>query len=209
MGAVWSGCKRRLLESVHRRLGRQVFYFEQLPKLGTERCRPGRPVGPNGLLFGQPKHGRRYPDFRRRQGGCRAGGRRAGFCRPLGDRGRVCRPRWNVYKRDQASGQWSRNNGGSWEAMNSPAPGGGQGSRNGQFQAERQAPGTQTPSSPAGNREAIQNDLNRDASARNQGNFEARRSEEARKGSGWTSGGWTGPRSSGWSTRSPSFGRRR
>jgi hypothetical protein len=79
----------------------------------------------------------------------------------------------NVYKRDQSSGQWYKNNGGAWENVN---------------------------------RDAAPGNLNRDASARNWGNYNTQRSESARKSSGWSSGGFTGQRTSGWAARSPGFG---
>lgn len=118
----------------------------------------------------------------------------------------------NVYKRDQASGQWYKNNGGSWETVNRPTPVQGQESRVGQSQVERPSLGAQSSQGAAASRE-VQNGLNRDAAARSYGNYDAQRSEAARissnKSNGWSSGGWTGQRSSGWSARSPSFGRRR
>jgi hypothetical protein len=90
----------------------------------------------------------------------------------------------NVYKRDQA-GNWYRNNGGSWDDVSRPTR-----SADGSLRAE-----------------TLQG-LNRDASARNRGNFNAARDQSARQGSGWTSGGFVGNRSSGWAIRSPGFGRR-
>jgi hypothetical protein len=114
----------------------------------------------------------------------------------------------NVYKRDQASGQWYKNNGGSWETVNRPTPAPGQEPRAGQSQADRASSGTQASQGAAANRE-IQNRLNRDAAARSSGNYNAQRSQAAQKNSGWSSGGFTGQRSSGWATRSPGFGRRR
>ena len=96
----------------------------------------------------------------------------------------------NVYKRDQ-SGNWYRNNGGSWDPVSRPTSN----------QPDIARSGAQ------GNRETIQS-LNRDAAARSRGNLVTQRAESARKSSGWTSGGWVGHRSSGFAIRSPGFGRR-
>ncbi|HEY1342318.1 MAG TPA: hypothetical protein VGF59_32645 [Bryobacteraceae bacterium] len=98
----------------------------------------------------------------------------------------------NVYKRDQ-SGQWYKNNNGSWDPMSRPSQGAGQEGRAGQ----------------GFNRDSVQNGLNRDASARNWGNYNTQRTESAQRSRSWSSGGWTGNRSSGWSMRSGGFGRRR
>lgn len=92
----------------------------------------------------------------------------------------------NVYKRDQA-GNWYRNNGGVWDSVSRPTSS-GKG-----FQA----------ASP----ETLQS-LNRDAAARNRGNYNAQRYESARQGGGWTGGGFVANRSSGIAIRSPGFGRR-
>ena len=94
----------------------------------------------------------------------------------------------NVYKRDRA-GDWYRNNGGAWDSVSRPTP-----SAKG-FQASATSP------------ETLQG-LNRDAAARSRGNYNAQRYESARQGSGWSSGGFVGNRSSGWAIRSPGFGRR-
>jgi hypothetical protein len=91
----------------------------------------------------------------------------------------------NVYRRD-TSGQWYRNSGGSWDSVNRPGAGN------------------------AGNSAAMQS-LNRDAAARNWGNYNTQRSNAARQsggGGGWSSGGFVGNRSSGVQMRSPGFGRR-
>ena len=114
----------------------------------------------------------------------------------------------NVYKRDQGSGEWYRNNGSAWESVDRPNSGERPNSRAGKFQSEAQRLGVQS-SGPAVNGDSVQNGLNRDASARREGNSHVQRSEQVRSNSGWTSGGWTGQRSSGWAARSPSFGRRR
>jgi hypothetical protein len=114
----------------------------------------------------------------------------------------------NVYKRDTSSGQWYKNSSGSWQAMNRPTSSNGQSSRIGQ-PAMGQAAITEGSPDSGAKRESIQSGLNRDASARAQGNYNAQRSQAARQSSGWSSGGWTAPRSTGWSVRSPGFGRRR
>ncbi len=95
----------------------------------------------------------------------------------------------NVYRRDQ-SGEWYRNNGRSWDNVDRPGQAGGLESR-------------------GANRESVQNGLNRDASARSRGNYNAQRSESTRRSNGWSSGGFQGQRSSGFAARSPSFGGRR
>jgi hypothetical protein len=104
----------------------------------------------------------------------------------------------NVYKRDQ-SGNWYRNSGsGSWESIDRQGAGAGQ--RN-----------AGNASGVAANREAVQG-LNRDAAARSWGDYNATRSAQARESGGgdrsWSSGGWVGNRSSGFSIRSGGFGRR-
>jgi len=100
-----------------------------------------------------------------------------------------------VYKRDQ-SGQWYKNNGGSWETVNRSVQAGGQSARPGATQS-------------ATSRESIPGGLSRDAAARSWGNYNTQRAESARKSSGWSSGGFMGQRSSGWTARSPGFGGRR
>ena len=85
----------------------------------------------------------------------------------------------NVYKRDQSSGQWYKNNGGSWDAVNRPGQNtgglGGSGARS----------------------ESLQG-LNRDASARQTGNYNAQRSQQTRSapsyggGGGFSRGGYGG-----------------
>jgi hypothetical protein len=84
----------------------------------------------------------------------------------------------NVYKRDQ-SGQWYQNSGGSWDAVSRPG-----------------APGSGTA------RESLQG-LDRDASARNRGNYNTQRSNAARQ----TGGGSSGSRGGGWSGRGGFGGR--
>lgn len=112
----------------------------------------------------------------------------------------------NVYKRDQASGQWYKNNGGSWDAANGPrqpgqlADAGDRGTLN-KDAGHSLNPGTQA----AG----IQRSLNRDAAARAQGNYNTRMAESARRNSARSAGSSTAPRSTGFSSRSRSFGRRR
>jgi hypothetical protein len=101
----------------------------------------------------------------------------------------------NVYKRDQSSGQWYRNEGGSWQSVDRPAP-----------TASRQQ---QRTSSAEG--------LNRDAAARQSGNYNTHRSEAARQSSRASGGSWSSGSSrsagrmggGGWSSRSGGFGRRR
>ncbi len=110
----------------------------------------------------------------------------------------------NVYKRDQ-SGQWYKNNGRSWESTNRPNPGSGQADAAGQFQSARLGGSRDT----AADRASVQSGLNHDASARISGNYNTKRSESARKSSGWNSAGFVGRGSSGWSARSPGFGGRR
>ena len=110
----------------------------------------------------------------------------------------------NVYKRD-SSGQWYRNDGGAWESMNRPTGSADRSAGSAQFQSVR--PGAAQGA--AATRESIQGGLNRDASARNWGNYEARRSQAARSGGGWSSGGFVNRGSSGWAVRSPGFGGRR
>lgn len=101
----------------------------------------------------------------------------------------------NVYKRDQ-SGQWSKNNGGSWESVNRPGTAGQ--NRAAQVDSARQNSGS--------NREAVQNNLNRDAGARSSGNYNAQRSEAARRSG---SSGYSGSRSGGFSSRPSGGGGRR
>lgn len=112
----------------------------------------------------------------------------------------------NVYKRDQSSGQWYKNNSGAWKATNGPRQPGQPAAPGQPATLNTRAEGSLNTGA---QREAIQRGLNRDASARAQGNYNAQRSESARRNSGWSSGGWTAPRSTGWSVRSPGFGRRR
>ena len=112
----------------------------------------------------------------------------------------------NVYKREQ-SGQWYRNDGGSWQPANRPAPA-NQGVRASELQSARSGAGSEGSLGTGANGQGVQGGLDRDASARNRGNYNTQRSESARKSSGWNSGGWTGARSSGWTVRSPGFGRR-
>lgn len=111
----------------------------------------------------------------------------------------------NVYKRDQ-SGQWYRNSGGSWESVNRPTPAANQEARAGGSQSA----GSRTEGSvgAGANRQAVQSGLERDASARSWGSYSAQRSESARQSSGWTGSPWIASRSSGWTVRSPGFGRR-
>jgi hypothetical protein len=111
----------------------------------------------------------------------------------------------NVYRRDQASGEWSKNNAGSWQPMNRAGSSNSQSAGIGQAGAEGQRAVAQRARPEA----SLQGGLNRDASARAQGNYGAQRSQAARQSSGWSSGGWTAPRSTGFSARSPGFGRRR
>ena len=74
----------------------------------------------------------------------------------------------NVYKRDSATGDWSRNNGsGGWESVNRPTP---NGTRSG---------------------ESVQG-LNRDAAARQSGNYNAQRSEATRQNRGSYGGSYGG-----------------
>ena len=115
----------------------------------------------------------------------------------------------SVYKRDQASGQWYKNNGGAWQSVNRPSPSGSTGERTGQSQSSRPSAGTQPSPFAGANRDPVQRDLNRDASARSWGNYNAQKSGTSLNSSGWTSGGFTGHQTSGWATRSPGFGRRR
>jgi hypothetical protein len=111
----------------------------------------------------------------------------------------------NVYRRDQSSGQWYKNNGGSWQPMNRPTSSNSQSAR-----IEQPGTGEQRAIPQGARPEAsLQGGLNRDASARAQGNYNAQRFQSARGSSGWSSGGWTAPRSTGFSVRSPGFGRRR
>jgi hypothetical protein len=95
----------------------------------------------------------------------------------------------NVYKRDQSSGQWYKNNGGTWESVNSPTPS-RQGDRSGQAQSTRQNAGSF-------NRESVQSGLNRDSSARGSGNYNTQRTQAAQRTSGNSgfssqSGGFSG-----------------
>jgi hypothetical protein len=112
----------------------------------------------------------------------------------------------NVYRRDQSSGQWYKNNGNSWQAMSRPTSSGSQSTRISQPAAGQQSAMGQPARAQASQNTAT---LNRDASARAQGNYNAQRSQSARQSSGWNSGGWVAPRSTGFSVRSPGFGRRR
>ena len=109
----------------------------------------------------------------------------------------------NVYKRDP-SGQWFRNNGSTWETVNRPSPTGDADRTD--FQAAR--PGA--PQGAVARGESVQSGLNRDATARSWGNYNAQRSQPSSKGGGnsWSSGGFVGRNVSGWSLRSPGFGRR-
>jgi hypothetical protein len=102
----------------------------------------------------------------------------------------------NVYKRDQSSGEWSKNNGGSWESMNRTS---NQDARSSQLQSARQ--------DGVANRDSVQNSLNRDAAARNSGNYNAQRSGASQRSSG--SSGYSGTRSSGSVSRPGGFGGRR
>jgi len=110
----------------------------------------------------------------------------------------------NVYKRDQ-SGQWYRNSGGSWESVNRPAASTGGADRT-DFRAARPS----APQGAAADKQSVQSGLNRDATARTWGNYNAQRSQPSSKGGGnnWSSGGFVGRNASGWSLRSPGFGRR-
>jgi hypothetical protein len=99
----------------------------------------------------------------------------------------------NVYRRDQSSGQWYRNEGGSWQSVDRPT----------------------TASSRQGRAGATEG-LNRDAAARQSGNYNARRSEAARQSSRTSAGSWSSSGRSmgragggGWSSRGGGFGRRR
>jgi hypothetical protein len=94
----------------------------------------------------------------------------------------------NVYRRDQATGEWSRNNGGSWESVNRPS------SDATANRAARSGTGS----------ESVQG-LNRDASARQSGNYSAQRAESARQSQGRSYSG----RSGGAATRGGGFGGRR
>jgi hypothetical protein len=89
----------------------------------------------------------------------------------------------NVYKLDGASGQWSRNNGGSWESAGRPSPDGARVRSGGQ--------------------ETIQG-LNRDAAARSQGNLNTQRSVSNRQ-----AGSFAAPSRSGGGFAARGGGRRR
>ncbi len=90
----------------------------------------------------------------------------------------------NVYRRE-ASGQWDRNNGQSWQAMQQTA----------WNETVQSLPPAEA--QPA----VVQSSLNHDAAARAQGNLDAQQSESMRKNKNWTAGGWVEPLSTGWSAR--------
>ncbi len=90
----------------------------------------------------------------------------------------------NVYKRDQASGNWYKNNGGSWESVDRPMP-----------NSDRARGAAQSRSGAAGsgsNSQAMQG-LNRDAAARSWGNYNSQRSSAPRSSSsgGYSRGGFS------------------
>ncbi len=87
----------------------------------------------------------------------------------------------NVYKRDAASGQWYKNNGGSWEGVNRPAPNAQRGNAASRDQARSAL------QSRAGS-DAIQG-LNRDAAARNWGNYNTQRSSSYQRSGSFAGGG--------------------
>ena len=91
----------------------------------------------------------------------------------------------NVYKRDAASGQWYKNNGGSWESVNRPPPNTERGNTASRDQVRSAA---QSRMGSGANAEAIQG-LNRDASARSWGNYNAERSSSTRQSASFGGGG--------------------
>lgn len=93
----------------------------------------------------------------------------------------------NVYKRDQSSGQWYKNNNGSWDSVNRPAGSEGQGARAEQMRSTRPGGGTAATQPTTGTRD-VQGGLNRDASARSWGNYNAQRSQSTRSST------WSGSR---------------
>jgi len=94
----------------------------------------------------------------------------------------------NVYRRDQATGEWSRNNGGSWESVN---------------RSSANATADRAGRSGAGV-ESVQG-LNRDASARQAGNVSAQRSAAARQSQNRSYSGGSG----GYAARRGGYGGRR
>jgi hypothetical protein len=87
----------------------------------------------------------------------------------------------NVYKRDQSTGEWYRNSGGSWENVNRLTP-----SATREQAREAAQTGTRGSGQPA-------QALNRDAAARSWGNYNTQRSNASRAGSyswGSRSGGF-------------------
>ena len=115
----------------------------------------------------------------------------------------------NVYKRDP-SGHWYRNNGSTWQIVSLPSSATGEPTlttgeptpTTGEADRAARPGGVQAAASTG---QTIQGGLDRDASARRWGNYNAQRSESAHKGGGWESGGFVGQTGTGWAIRSPGW----